>query len=225
MGAECSQKPFKVGQNSFERVIKEISKALMTSPPGNFYEFGPFTLDASERTLRRGAEHVRLTPKEFDTLLVLVRGGGRVMSKAELLKEIWPDTFVEEATLAQNVFTLRKALARGDEGEPQQQYIETVPRRGYRFAATVRERPTAAESGTAARPDEAAHGDEAGEPRAAAGGADAPELAAEVQAAAPSTTTIAADAPTVAAVAPRVEERRPDETPGHPVRAAILIAL
>ena len=110
----------------------------MSSRISHFYEFGPFVLDASERQLLRGEETVRLTPKEFETLLALVRGGGRVMPKEELLKEIWPDTFVEEATLAQNVFTLRKALAKCDESG--RQYIETVPRRGYRFAAKVRER-------------------------------------------------------------------------------------
>jgi Tol biopolymer transport system component/DNA-binding winged helix-turn-helix (wHTH) protein len=109
----------------------------MSSPSRLFYEFGPFRLDAAERQLLRGEETVRLTPKEFETLFALVRGGGRVMSKEELLKEIWPDTFVEEATLAQNIFTLRKALAKWGEG---QQYIETVPRRGYKFAARVRER-------------------------------------------------------------------------------------
>src|SRR5919199_6299806 len=121
-------------------VIKELSKNFqtrpMSSPSRHFYEFGPFVLDASERRLLRGEETVRLTPKEFETLHALVRGGGRVMPKEELLKEIWPDTFVEEATLAQNVFTLRKALAKYDGGG--QQYVETVPRRGYRFAAKVR---------------------------------------------------------------------------------------
>lgn len=111
----------------------------MSSSVSHFYEFGPYRLDAAERTLWRGAEAVHLTPKEFDTLLVFVKGGGRLMSKEELLKEIWPNTFVEEATLAQNVFTLRKALAKGDEGGAQQ-YIETVPRRGYRFVAKVSER-------------------------------------------------------------------------------------
>ena len=108
----------------------------MSGRVSHFYEFGPFRLDASERTLRRGEEFVRLTPKEAELLLALVRGGGRVLSKEELLKEVWPDTFVEEATLAQNVFTLRKALARFD---AEQQYIETVPRRGYRFVPKVRE--------------------------------------------------------------------------------------
>ena len=101
------------------------------------YEFGPFRLDATERVLARGGETVRLTPKEFETLLALVRKGGHLMTKGELLKEIWPDTFVGEATLAQNIFTLRKALGRGAPGRGA--FIETVPRRGYRFAAGVRE--------------------------------------------------------------------------------------
>lgn len=100
------------------------------------YEFGPFRLDTAGCVLRRGEETVHLTPKEFDLLSALVRGGGRVMTKDELMKEVWPDTFVEEKTLAQNIFTLRKSLAKEDKDR---QYIETVPRRGYRFAAPVRE--------------------------------------------------------------------------------------
>jgi eukaryotic-like serine/threonine-protein kinase len=243
----------------------------MTSAPNNFYEFGPFTLDASERTLRRGEEHVRLTPKEFDTLLVLVRGGGRVMSKGELLKEIWPDTFVEEATLAQNVFTLRKALARGEEGEPQQ-YIETVPRRGYRFAARVRERAASANvetltdrpAGVSSRGDLPRGTSESGETTFATGataGAGAatetdatasPETAAGSETAAgnetegatprlhspptaapppPGGETFRRAAPSssdpagASARAPHVDENRARETSGHPVRAAILIAL
>jgi Tol biopolymer transport system component/DNA-binding winged helix-turn-helix (wHTH) protein len=109
----------------------------MSSSFNRLYDFGPFTLDVSERVLSRGDETVHLTPKELDTLVALVRGAGRVMSKEELLKEIWPDTFVGEATLAQNVFTLRKALGEAQGGKP---YIETVPRRGYKFAASVSER-------------------------------------------------------------------------------------
>lgn len=108
----------------------------MASPFRQLYEFGPYRLDASERQLWRGTEAVHLTPKELDTLSALVRGAGRLMSKEELLKEIWPDTFVGEATLAQNVFTLRRALGEAEGGKS---YIETVPRRGYRFAAPVRE--------------------------------------------------------------------------------------
>ncbi|MBI3644893.1 MAG: winged helix-turn-helix domain-containing protein [Acidobacteriales bacterium] len=76
-----------------------------------------------------------LTPKAFQTLLVLVENQGRLVEKDELLKKVWPDTFVEEATLAQNVFTLRKQL--GDD-RSDAQYIETVPKRGYRFVAPVR---------------------------------------------------------------------------------------
>src|SRR5437763_12746732 len=143
-------------------VIKELSKNFqtrpMSSPFRHFYEFGPFRLDAEERQLLRGDETVRLTPKESETLLALVRGGGRVMSKEELLKEIWPDTFVEEATLAQNIFTLRKALAKWGGG---QQYIETVPRRGYKFVAKIRERheETPAAEGEAAAASAVGAGD------------------------------------------------------------------
>ena len=98
----------------------------MASSFRHLYEFGPYRLDATERLLWRGEEAVHLTPKELDTLSALVRGAGRLMSKEELLKEIWPDTFVGEATLAQNVFTLRKALGETEGGKS---YIETVPRR------------------------------------------------------------------------------------------------
>lgn len=109
----------------------------MTSRHNHLYEFGPFRLDTAERSLTRGGQLVPLTPKAYETLLVLVRNSGHIMEKEQLLKEIWRDTFVEEATLAQNVFTLRKALDGGEnEGK---KYIETIPRRGYRFVAEVRE--------------------------------------------------------------------------------------
>jgi Tol biopolymer transport system component/DNA-binding winged helix-turn-helix (wHTH) protein len=78
---------------------------------------------------------VALSPKAFETLVALVRRAGRLADKDELLKEVWPDTFVEESNLAQNVFALRKALSEGENG---QKYIETVPKRGYRFLASVR---------------------------------------------------------------------------------------
>jgi Tol biopolymer transport system component/DNA-binding winged helix-turn-helix (wHTH) protein len=105
----------------------------MVSRVNRLYEFGPFRLDIDERVLLRDEQMVPLTPKAFDTLIVLVQNNGHVLEKEELLKAVWPDTFVEEATLAQNVFTLRKALGK----EPQ--YIETIPKRGYRFTANVRE--------------------------------------------------------------------------------------
>jgi DNA-binding winged helix-turn-helix (wHTH) protein/Flp pilus assembly protein TadD len=92
-------------------------------------------MDVSERLLTSDGVTVPLTPKVFETLLALVEQSGRVLSKDELLNRIWPDAFVEEANLTQNVFTLRKALGQQDDGR---QYIETVPRRGYRFIAPIR---------------------------------------------------------------------------------------
>lgn len=102
------------------------------------YTFDGFRLDPAERVLSRGGEAVGLTPKAFDTLLVLVRNSGRLVEKARLLEEVWPDTFVEEKTLAQNIFLLRKTLGPDRAGE---QYIQTVPRHGYRFVADVRVEP------------------------------------------------------------------------------------
>ncbi len=101
-----------------------------------FYEFDRFRLDATERVLECAGEMVPLTQKAFDVLLVLVEGRGRIVSKEELMEKVWPDTFVEESNLAQNIYTLRKVLGQTPAGEG---YIVTVPRRGYRFAAAVRE--------------------------------------------------------------------------------------
>src|SRR5262245_32255781 len=98
------------------------------------YEFGPFRVDPSERTLRRDGTLVPLTPKVFDILLVLVQNGGRVLTKNEMMNLVWPDTAVEESNLGRNVSTLRKALGDGPD-EPG--YIETIPWRGYRFIAKV----------------------------------------------------------------------------------------
>ncbi len=107
----------------------------MTGNP-KLYEFGPFRLDVTERLLLREGKPVPLTPKAFETLLALVENSGHLLNKEELLKRIWPDTFVEEATLARNIFTLRKALGEEANG---QQYVETVPKLGYRFVAPVKE--------------------------------------------------------------------------------------
>jgi DNA-binding winged helix-turn-helix (wHTH) protein len=97
-------------------------------------EFGPFSIDLGERVLRRDGRPVPLTPKAFDVLAALVEQPGRLISKDELLQKVWPDTFVEESNLAYNVFALRKAL--GDTAD-NGQFIETIPKRGYRFIATV----------------------------------------------------------------------------------------
>jgi DNA-binding winged helix-turn-helix (wHTH) protein len=102
--------------------------------PGARYDFGPFRLDAADGVLLRDGEPVVLTPKVFATLLALVRRQGRVVSRDVLVSEIWPDTFVEEGNLTQNISTLRKVLGEDASGRS---YIDTVPKRGYRFTAAV----------------------------------------------------------------------------------------
>ena len=107
----------------------------MATEPRILYEFGPFRMDPDRQVLLRENEPVPVTPKAFETLLALVRRSRDVVSKEELLKEVWPDSFVEESNLSQSIFLLRKAL--GDTPE-NRQYIVTLPGRGYRFAAPVR---------------------------------------------------------------------------------------
>jgi len=102
--------------------------------PKRFYVFGVFRIDVTERVLLGEKGPIPLTPKAFDLLLCLVENTGHVLAKDELMQEVWPDSFVEENNLAQNISTLRKALEAGGE-----KFIETVPRRGYRFAAAVSE--------------------------------------------------------------------------------------
>src|SRR5436190_8242054 len=106
------------------------------------YEFGPYRLDPSQDLLLEGGRKIPLTPKAYQTLVVLVENRGRTLGKDELLQKVWPDTFVEESTLAQNIFTLRKHLR--DDRETAL-YIETVPKRGYRFVADVRQVKTTAD--------------------------------------------------------------------------------
>lgn len=108
----------------------------MSNQINNLYEFGPFQLDPSERLLLRDGEPVALTPKAFDTLVVLVERSGRLVDKDELMNEVWHDTIVEEVGLARNISSLRKALGE-DTSSPQ--YIETVPKSGYRFIAEVKQ--------------------------------------------------------------------------------------
>ena len=114
-----------------------------TNSTPRLYDFGPFRVDAAERVLLRDGRPVPLTPKLFDTLLALVERSGHLVEKAELMELVWPETFVEESNLSSNVSLLRKALGAGDDGRP---FIETVPRRGYRFAAGVRVVKQAAEA-------------------------------------------------------------------------------
>ena len=108
----------------------------MSKQPKRFYECGPFVLDPLNHVLSRGGSPLPLPPKAFDTLMVLVEHGGDLVEKEQLLKAVWPDTFVEENNLTQYISLLRRVL--GDNSD-QRQYIETVPKLGYRFVAPVRE--------------------------------------------------------------------------------------
>jgi DNA-binding winged helix-turn-helix (wHTH) protein/tetratricopeptide (TPR) repeat protein len=108
----------------------------MSLPINQIYEFGPFRLEVEERRLLREGRPVRLRAKVFDTLRVLVEQQGRLIGKEELMRGIWPDSIVEENNLDHNISTLRKALGGKATG---QQYIETVPKQGYRFVAAVKQ--------------------------------------------------------------------------------------
>ena len=107
----------------------------MSSQENQLYEFGPYVMDARSRILLKDGATVRLTPKAFDTLFVLVQHASQVVEKEQLLKEVWPDIFVEEGSPSHNIHGLRKALG-DDSSEPR--YIETIPKRGYRFVAPVK---------------------------------------------------------------------------------------
>src|SRR5258705_8868486 len=96
------------------------------------YEFGPFCLDTNERVLLRDGRPLPLKPKAYETLLALISKSGHIVDKEELMRQVWPDVVVEENNLTGNIFALRRALA-------EHRYIETVPRRGYRFTAEARE--------------------------------------------------------------------------------------
>ena len=98
------------------------------------YEFGPFRIDPEKQALLRGNELIALNPKTFQLLLVLVRRGNQIVTKDELMKSVWPDTFVEETNLTRNIFALRKALGDNEHSR----YIITVPGQGYRLAEGVR---------------------------------------------------------------------------------------
>jgi DNA-binding winged helix-turn-helix (wHTH) protein/TolB-like protein len=101
----------------------------------HLYEFGPFRLDPAERVLVRNGERVSLAPKAFETLFIFVQHSGHALTKDELIKNLWPDSFVEENNLTQQISQLRRALGEGSNG---QTYIETVPKLGYRFIPQVR---------------------------------------------------------------------------------------
>src|SRR5262245_54507167 len=109
------------------------------------YRFGDYQLAASERVLRRKGEIIPLPLKSLEVLLVLVGQHGRLVSKEELMEQVWPDSHVEEANLARHIYTLRKTLGEGSkEAEGEHHYILTVPGRGYRFVMDVQTESLAA---------------------------------------------------------------------------------
>ncbi len=107
------------------------------------YEFGPFRLETKGGMLFRNGHPVPLAPKVAETLLLLVQSAGEVVDKRELLEKLWPDTFVEEGSLARNISVLRKALEEESSG---QEYITTISKRGYRFSVPVSELETSAKA-------------------------------------------------------------------------------
>ena len=109
------------------------------------YEFGAYRLDVQSRMLLREGDHVALPLKVTELLVALVQAAGRVLTREELLQRLWPDTVVEEGSLTSHISLLRKALGEGPNG---QDFIETLPKRGYRFVASVkRAAPQAPDSG------------------------------------------------------------------------------
>lgn len=118
------------------------------------YRFGPFTLDPFRRVVVRAGKLVGLTPRAVDVLVALVEQAGRVVSKAELMERVWPETFVEEANLSVQISALRRVLDHLPDGQP---YVETLPRRGYRFVAHVERQAPAAPRSLAVLPWRALH--------------------------------------------------------------------
>jgi TolB-like protein/DNA-binding winged helix-turn-helix (wHTH) protein/Flp pilus assembly protein TadD len=138
LARKTPQKSFQNLEEVLTKPLQHAGKGPITKHAKHFYEFGQFRIDTLERRLLRDGKVAPLTPKAYETLLLLVENWGHALEKEEMLKKLWPDTFVEEVSLARNISVLRKVL--GEEvaaGEPR--YIETIPKRGYRFVAEVRE--------------------------------------------------------------------------------------
>jgi len=129
------------------------------------YDFGPFRLDLRSKMLLRDGAYIPLTPKAFETLAVLIENNGRIVDKEELLRAVWPGTFIEEGTVAKAVSNLRKVLGADEQGR---HYIETVPKRGYRFAVEVRIAESAGVEAAHPVPSEPAVPTEAAPPAASA---------------------------------------------------------
>ncbi len=113
----------------------QLRQTSQEPEPHRAYEFGPFVLDTVQHSLLKQGSPIDITPKTYDTLLVLLHNHGRMLSKEELMQAVWPDSFVEESNLTQQVFMIRRALG---ESATEARYIVTVPGRGYRFSGDVR---------------------------------------------------------------------------------------
>jgi DNA-binding winged helix-turn-helix (wHTH) protein len=135
---------------------------MIKREPKRFYVFGMFRIDVTERILFSEQRAVPLTPKVFETLLVLVENSGHMLSKDELMEKVWPDSVVEENNLAQNISMLRKALGESRSG---QKFIETLPKRGYRFVAEVRESIGVTKTRAETVSDNKVHADNSERPR------------------------------------------------------------
>jgi Tol biopolymer transport system component/DNA-binding winged helix-turn-helix (wHTH) protein len=128
-----AKSPDKTTENFSDKTSDNV-KELKTQ---HFYEFSEFRLDTKKLRLLKAEEIISLTPKEFELLLLLIKNAGKVLEKDELMEAIWGDTFVEEATLTRNISWLRKKLAVNSTKEVK--FIETIPKRGYRFLPNVTE--------------------------------------------------------------------------------------
>jgi len=127
----------------------------MDGKMGSFYEFGTladtFRLDVKKRRLTHNGKEITVTPKVLDVLLLLLQNSGNVLEKGRLMKALWPESFVEEGNLSQNIFVLRKIL--GDDGNSNR-FIQTIPRRGYKVLAQVRRMDVASDENTPGRDNE-----------------------------------------------------------------------
>ena len=126
-----------MSSNQRSMFLKDSQTGAMSSLASSLYAFGEFRVDVQNRVLRRGEGPIALTPKAFELLLLLIQHGGEVVSKDELMRTMWPDSFVEESNLTQTVFMLRKALGETS----RQRYVLTAQGRGYRFAPEVKSIP------------------------------------------------------------------------------------
>ena len=120
----------------------------------HIYEFGAYRLDSEEKVLVCQGQAVPIPPKDIETLIVLVERAGHIVGKEELLEKVWPGVFIEENNLARRIFNLRQVLGEGPDGR---KYIETVPKRGYRFIGSVRDHSEGADSSAAAQATSDSH--------------------------------------------------------------------